>query len=146
MTDAKARLLQMIADEPHMGGGGLLKAIGKAQKAGKAAETAAKVIEAPSVVIPSRLSNIKEVVHGKIGEYGARRVERAADEIPNLERMYKEEALRQAFLGDNAKALVTMNPADFEKYALALEKRTTVGPKMAELVKVRKIKVRHFWV
>jgi len=39
MTDAKARLLQMIADEPHMGGGGLLKAVGKAQKMAKAAET-----------------------------------------------------------------------------------------------------------
>jgi len=38
MTDAKARLLQMIADEPHMGGGGLLKAVTKAQKMSKAAQ------------------------------------------------------------------------------------------------------------
>lgn len=48
MTDAKARLLQMIADEPHMGGGGLLKAVGKAQKvakAKKAAEKVAKTVE-----------------------------------------------------------------------------------------------------
>jgi hypothetical protein len=119
-------------------GGGLLKAIGKAQKVAKAAQpakTATKIIEAPSIVIPSRLSNLKEVVRGQKGEYGAKRVERAADEIPNLERMYKEEAMRDAFLGENAKALVTMNPADFEKYALTLEKRTTIGPKMAELAK-----------
>jgi hypothetical protein len=40
MTDAKARLLQMIADEPHMAGGGLRRAIGKAQKVAKAAEVA----------------------------------------------------------------------------------------------------------
>jgi hypothetical protein len=138
MTDAKARLLQMIADEAHMAGGGLLKAVGKAQKVAKAAQpakAATKIIEAPSIVIPSRLSNLKEVVRGQKGEYGAKRVERAADEIPNLERMYKEEAMRDAFLGENAKALVTMNPADFEKYALTLEKRTTIGPKMAELAK-----------
>jgi hypothetical protein len=38
MTDAKARLLQMIADEPHMGGGGLLKAVSKAQKTAKKAK------------------------------------------------------------------------------------------------------------
>jgi hypothetical protein len=44
MTDAKARLLQMIADEPHMGGGGLLKAVSKAQKVAKKAETGARAI------------------------------------------------------------------------------------------------------
>jgi hypothetical protein len=120
MTDAKARLLQMIADEPHMGGGGLLKAVGKAQKVAKKAKAATKVIEAPSVIIPGRLSDLKEVVRGKMGNYGAKRVERAADEIPNLERMYREEALRQAFTGDNAKGLMTLNPADFEKYATPL--------------------------
>ena len=126
MTDAKARLLQMIADEPHMAGGGLLKAVTKAQKVAKAAQpakAATKVIEAPSVVIPSKLSDLKEVVRGKMGNYGARRVERAADEIPNLERMYREEALRQAFTGDNAKGLMTLNPADFEKYATPLMTR-----------------------
>ena len=41
MTDAKARLLQMIADEPHMGGGGLLKAVTKAQKVAKTVERVA---------------------------------------------------------------------------------------------------------
>jgi hypothetical protein len=54
------------------------------------------------------------------GEFGARRVERAADEVPNLERMYQEEALKQAFGGDNAKAMMTINPKDFEKYAMPL--------------------------
>jgi hypothetical protein len=38
MNDAKARLLQLISDEPHMGGGGFLKAVTKAQKMNKAAQ------------------------------------------------------------------------------------------------------------
>ena len=45
MTDAKARLLQMIADEPHMAGGGLLKAVSKAQKVAKATKAANKMPE-----------------------------------------------------------------------------------------------------
>jgi len=53
------------------------------------------------------------------------RLQRAADEIPHLGRMYSEEALRSAFSGDNAKALMTMNPSDFEKYAEKL--RNTIG-------------------
>ena len=104
MTDAKARLLQMIADEPHMGGGGLLKAIGKAQKAAKAAETATKIIEAPSVVIPSRLNDLKEVVRGKMGNYGAKRVERAADEIPTLS------ACTRKMLCDRLSLATTLKP------------------------------------
>jgi hypothetical protein len=43
VSDAKKRLLDMIAQEPHMAGGGLLKAVGKAQKAAKVAEEAEKV-------------------------------------------------------------------------------------------------------
>ena len=54
------------------------------------------------------------------GRYGAGRLERAADEIPNLEKMYQREALMRAFSGDNAKALMTMNPKDFERYAARL--------------------------
>ena len=60
-----------------------------------------------------------------MGDFGARRVERAADEIPNLERMYKERALKEAFSGDNAKALMTMNPKHFERYAAPLDTRFT---------------------
>jgi len=55
------------------------------------------------------------------GRYGASRLERAADEIPNLEKMYQREALMRAFSGDNAKALMTMNPEGFERYAAKLD-------------------------
>jgi hypothetical protein len=82
-------------------------------------------VQSPVVVIPSRLNAIKEAVRQSKGGYGARRVERAADEVPNLERLYKEQAIRDAFLGDNAKALMTMNPRDFERYAKPLDARFT---------------------
>jgi hypothetical protein len=74
-------------------------------------------LEAPGILIPSKMNNVREAVRNMKGNYGARRVERAADEIPNLERMYQEDALKEAFTGDNARAVMTMNPKDFEKYA-----------------------------
>ena len=95
------------------GGGALAKAVKAAQAVGR---------QAPAVVIPSAVSRVQEAVRQSKGDFGARRVQRAADEIPNLERMYQEDGLRFAFTGDNAQALMTMNPADFEKFALPLVK------------------------
>lgn len=66
------------------------------------------------------IKELENYIRQSKGEYGAKRVQRAADEIPNLERMYTPQALRDAFGGDNAKALMTMNPADFEKFAVRL--------------------------
>lgn len=116
-------------------GGAVRMQVGGAMKAAKAASK--PIVKAPGIVMPSGLSQLKEAIRQSKGDYGARRVERAADEIPNLERLYKEQALREAFGGDNAKALMTMNPADFEKYAVELQGRTPadIGPKMAELAK-----------
>lgn len=95
--------------------------------------TVIETIEAPAIVIPKGISRVKEAVRATKGNYGAKRVERAADEIANLEKMYTDEALRQVFSGDNAKALMTMNPADFENYAARLHYKNSVGPKAAEL-------------
>jgi hypothetical protein len=92
-------------------------------------------LEAPGILIPSKMNNVREAVRNIKGNYGARRVERAADEILNLEKMYQEDALKEAFTGDNASAMLSMNPKDFERYAIELEKRLTVGPKAAELAK-----------
>lgn len=69
----------------------------------------------------SVLKDLEEQVRQQKGEYGAKRVQRAADEIPGLEGMFSPDALRQVFTGDNAKALMTMNPADFEKFAKRME-------------------------
>jgi hypothetical protein len=93
-----------IVGDVEMAAGGLVKGIKAAKAAIKAPQKAAPIVEAPSIMVPSSLSQLKEAIRQSKGEYGARRVQRAADEIPNLERMYKEQALREAFGGDNAKA------------------------------------------
>ena len=123
--------IQFMAD-----GGKLVKGLGKIGKRLMAdAPKESKIIQAPTIMLPSKLSTVREGVRGMKGNYGAKRVERAADEIPNLEKMFQEGALGEAFTGDNARGLMTINPADFEKYAQELSKRTSVGPKAAELAK-----------
>lgn len=91
----------------------------------------------PGIVVPGKINNVREAVRNLKGNYGAMRVERAADEIRNLEKMYSEDALKELFTGDNAQAVVTMNPADFERYAKELggRSRADIGPKMAERAK-----------
>jgi hypothetical protein len=99
---------------------------GAIKKAAKAAKEAAKVdveSQAPMVLVPSKISDLKEAIRQSKGNYGAKRVERAADEIKNLEALFQEQALREAFGGDNAKALMTMNPKDFEKFAEPIDVR-----------------------
>lgn len=120
---AKGGMPKLARTTLRMGKGGLLgkgaKALVDAMKAAEVVPAAEKVIvqQAPSIIIPSKVSNVKEAVRQSKGDYGARRVERAADEIPNLEKLYKEEALKQAFAGDNAKAMMTLNPSRFEEFA-----------------------------
>jgi hypothetical protein len=99
------------------------------------AEIKRMAAKAPMIMKPSTLTELKKIVQQEKGGYGARRVERAADEVPNLENMYTLDALKERFLGDNAKALMTMSPADFEKFATELQGKTSVGPKAAESAK-----------
>jgi len=106
-------------EEPQYGPGGAIT---------KMALKAAPAPKAPMIIKPSALTELQKIVQQEKGGYGARRLERAADEVPNLEKLYKEQALKEAFLGDNAKALMTMNPADFEKYAAKLLPRNVSVP------------------
>jgi hypothetical protein len=111
-------------DFPFKKGGAIKMQVGGLSKLAKGLMPTARIkLPAPEIIVPSKLSNVQEAVRKMKGNYGARRVERAADEIPNLDKLYKEEALKQAFLGDNAKAVMTMNPKDFEKYAAPLDPR-----------------------
>jgi hypothetical protein len=82
-------------------------------------------LPAPGIIIPGKINNVREAVRGMKGNYGARRVERAADEIPNLERMYQEDALKDVFTGDNAKAMMTLDPARFEEFATPISSTFT---------------------
>ena len=97
-----------------MGVGGIVKELVKAA----APKLATK---APEIIKPSELSKLKAYLLQRQGAHGARRVERAADEVPNLQQMYTPRALQDAFNGgwhsDNASAVMIMNPAHFENYA-----------------------------
>jgi hypothetical protein len=93
----------------------------------KMALKAAPAPKAPQIIKPSGLTELKRIVEQEKGGYGARRLERAADEIPNLEKLYNERALKDVFTGDNARALMTMNPKDFGKYAMPLDSREHYG-------------------
>jgi hypothetical protein len=86
-----------------------------------AKEDLAKV-EAPSIMTRSDITELADYIKNREGGYGLRRVERAADEIPRLGELYTPEALRSVFSGDNARALMTMSPADFERYSAPLLK------------------------
>jgi hypothetical protein len=101
-------------------GGGPLKALDKAIKVGERAakETLKKAKDYKPT--KGKISEVKDYIRDTKGEYGAQRVERAADLVPNLEKQYSVRALREAFDGDNAKSVMVMNPADYEKYARQL--------------------------
>jgi len=112
---ARSKLAELLADDDaHMAGGGKAKALVKSLLK---PDTPA----VNRIVVPSKLEILRRLALNQKGAYGAQRVERAADEIKNLTKLYSPKALDSAFLGDNAKALMTMNPKDFERYAIPLE-------------------------
>lgn len=101
-------------------GGGPIKALDKALKVGEKA--AKETLKQAKDYKPTKgmISELKDYVRDAKGEYGAQRVERAADLVPNLEKQYGLKSLKSAFDGDNAKSLMVMHPGDFEKYAKPL--------------------------
>ena len=82
----------------------------KSTKALEAIAALKQLRSAPSVIVPGKLSELEKAVLESKGEYGAKRVQKAADEIKNLEHQYTLDALKDAFLGDNAKALMIGKP------------------------------------
>ena len=101
-------------------GGGSIKALEKAIRVGE--EAAKETLKKAKDYKPTKgkISELKDYVRDTKGEYGAQRVERAADLVPNLEKQYDLKALQSAFDGDNAKSLMVIHPGDFEKYAKPL--------------------------
>ena len=73
-----------------------------------------------SSVSPEELHELQDYILNSKGKYGARRFERARDEIPHLTDTYGLKALRDVFTDTNGSAIATINPADFEKYAHAI--------------------------
>jgi len=74
---------------------------------------------------PNDINEMRQYILNAEGRHGAQRFERALDEVPHLMSMYKPNALKQTFTGDNAKAIATIDPADFEKYAHAMRDQDT---------------------
>jgi hypothetical protein len=78
----------------------------------------AKGIGSPQPSSTINLSELRKYILQREGEYGARRLDRAADEIPNLGQLYNEDALRRVFSGDTGRALMSLPPQQFENYAV----------------------------
>ena len=66
------------------------------------------------------LTELMKLIKQQGGSAAAKRLERAADLVPNLEKKFQPKALERAFTGDNASAVMIMKPGDFEKYATPL--------------------------
>jgi len=73
--------------------------------------------------LAKKIRELRQKISDESGEYNAKRLDRAADEVKNLETIYSPEALRRAFMGDNTTGLAVISPSDFQKYAAALSKR-----------------------
>ena len=73
-------------------------------------------------VVRSSIEELRKMIENLNGVESGKRVQEAADSIPNLEKQYSQKALRQAFTGggDNASGLMIMNPRSFENYARPL--------------------------
>jgi hypothetical protein len=61
-----------------------------------------------------------QLIKNQGGTAAAKRLEKAADLVPNLENQFQPKALKSAFTGDNASAVMAMKSGDFEKYAVPL--------------------------
>jgi len=86
-------------------------------------------------IIGKSIKEMIDEIRKTRGAYEAKRLERAADEVPNLEKLYQRDALEYLFRGENARGIMTMRPEDFEKYAIPIGIKSSVGPKAAELAR-----------
>jgi hypothetical protein len=103
----------------------ILSELQKAYDEAKAIETVKAV--APTIITPTRgkIKDIMENVRNSRGNYAARRVEQAADLVPNLEHQYTQNALEREFKAENPQALMVLNPKDFEQFAHPLASELT---------------------
>jgi hypothetical protein len=84
----------------------------------------AKEPKAPEIKKSGKLTEVEKELLQRGGERQAKRLQRAADEIPGLEDQYQSNALIRAFLGRKGypyQGVMTMKPGDFEEFALPLD-------------------------
>ena len=124
----------------NMAGGGPLKALDKAIKVGERAvkeaakkdaeKTVKQVIETPTIIKPSTIAKVRDRLLNEKqgGDQLIRRLERAADEVPGLEKQFDEQALFDLFgrvnagwEGNRPNLLKIIHPSEFSsKYAAEL--------------------------
>ena len=75
------------------------------------------------IIKSTNLTELMELIKQRGGIEAAKRLEKAADLVPNLEHQYQPQALKEAFTG-NRSIVSVMNPADFEKYAAPISSET----------------------
>ena len=78
--------------------------------------------------VRSGLTELMQLIKQQGGAAAAKRLERAADLVPNLEHQFQPQALKSAFTGDNARAMMVMNPKYFEKYAAPIDAAYKASP------------------
>jgi hypothetical protein len=71
------------------------------------------------------LTELMQLIKNQGGTAAAKRLEKAADIVPNLETKFQPQALKSAFTADNASAVMLMPPGNFEKYAMPISKEAT---------------------
>jgi hypothetical protein len=88
--------------------------------AGLGAAGALPLVPNTTKYVRGSISELLNKIKKERGDYMARRVERAADEVPNLENQYTSQTLSSAFGEGNPQALMILDPKNFEEYAKPL--------------------------
>jgi len=73
--------------------------------------------------IAKKIREVRQKIADQSGEYNAKRLDRAADEVKNLGQTFSDDALRRAFLGDNTTGLVIVDPGKYENYTTRLPRK-----------------------
>ena len=73
--------------------------------------------------IAKKISELRQKIANESGEYNAKRLDRAADEVKNLGETFSSDALRRAFMGDNTTGFVIVDPGKYETLAAKLPRK-----------------------
>jgi hypothetical protein len=108
---------QALSNMPAIGlPAAAIRGVGSAKKA-------LDLVDAPSVMKRGKLAEVEKKILESQGELQAKRLQRAADEVPGLEDQYSAEALLRALAGTKGapfRGVVTLDPKKFESFAAKL--------------------------
>jgi len=73
--------------------------------------------------LAKKIRELRQKMANETGEYNAKRLDRAADEVKNLADTFSSDALRRAFMGDNTTGLIIVDPGKYETLAAKLPRK-----------------------